>query len=93
MKLPQFPVRTITLTIALTLAASAGYANDEKQKTIKDRDVVKAKADEVVCKRVKTTGSHFKKKVCMKASKWVEMQRDSQETLRAVAGPAGKSGS
>lgn len=85
--------------IAVALAAGclmggSAYAAEGATggKTIKDSDVVKVNKDERICKRVSQTGSRFKKKVCMKASKWAEMQRDSQETLRAIAGPAGNSG-
>lgn len=76
------------------LVGGNAYAEESATdgKTIGDRDVVKVDKDERICKRVAQTGTRFKKKVCMKASKWAEMQRDSQDTLRAIAGPAGNSG-
>ena len=39
----------------------------------------KKKKDKVECKRVTVTGSHFKKKVCLKQSRWAEIQRESRE--------------
>jgi hypothetical protein len=79
---------------SIGLIISAGSVVAAEQGTvIEKRDVVKVQADEKICKRVAQTGTRFKKKVCLKASKWVELQQESQETLRAIAGPAGNSGS
>ncbi|NKB97140.1 MAG: hypothetical protein GKR90_01380 [Pseudomonadales bacterium] len=83
----------IGLMISATSVLATGNEKTEKDTVIKKGDIVTVKADEKICKRVAQTGTRFKKKVCMPASEWAELQRDSQETLRAVAGPAGNSGS
>ena len=43
-----------------------------------------AAEDKVVCKRVKTTGSHFKRRVCQKQSAWRAQREASQEEHRQM---------
>ena len=51
------------------------------------------KKDKTECKRVTVTGSHFKKKVCMKQSKWAELERESREAADRLQDQSGLSGS
>ena len=43
-----------------------------------------AAEDKVVCKRIKTTGSHFKRRVCQKQSAWRAQREASQEEHRQM---------
>ncbi len=43
-----------------------------------------AAGDKMVCKKVKTTGSHFKRRVCQKQSVWRAQREASQEEHRRM---------
>ena len=60
--------------------AEKKQANEKKQAKKKDK---------VECKRVTVTGSHFKKKVCLKQSRWAEIQRESREAADRMRDQAG----
>ncbi len=38
----------------------------------------------VVCKRIIQTGTHFRKKVCLKRARWDRIAKESQETVRRL---------
>ncbi len=40
--------------------------------------------DKTICKKVKTTGSHFKRRVCQKQSVWRAQREASQEEHRRM---------
>ena len=84
----------IVLLGALSLVVP-GYAvtgaNNETATTAEKK--AKKKKDKVQCKRVTVTGSHFKKKVCLKQSKWEEMAREAREASDGLRDRSAISGS
>lgn len=83
-------VTTLALLVALTSLPASLMANDDRD--AKATKKVK-KVDKVQCKRVTVTGSHFKKKVCLKQSKWEEMAREAQDAANRLQDNAANSGS
>ncbi|MEM7080831.1 MAG: hypothetical protein AAF513_19605 [Pseudomonadota bacterium] len=69
----------------LLLSAQGVFAGDKNDKAKAEV----AGADPVICKRQKVTGSHFKKKICMKKSQWLEQTRQSQRLMDEVTSPTG----
>lgn len=65
------------VTGVMTVAAATPEA--------KPADVVKT--DKVVCKKVKVTGSHFRKRVCQKQSAWKRMEREAQRAMKTLEAP------
>lgn len=79
----------------LTLSPGVAYAATQtddtqqetsKQETKKSKKKKKAKKkkakDKRVCKKVRTTGSRIAEKVCMRESKWKQVEEDSQRDVR-----------
>ena len=71
-------IAVLFLMLCGSFVAPDGWAEPEKKAK------VAKKADKKVCKKVKTTGSHFKKRVCMKQSRWDAMAREAQEGARGM---------
>ena len=60
--------------------ASVG-ATDAEQTTSKNSKKKKKKAKrKKVCKKVKVTGTHFRKRICQSQEAWDELERDAQRT-------------
>ena len=45
-----------------------------------------------ICKRVKTTGTHFPKKMCLRQREWDELRADSQRQMDRVNSAGGGGG-
>ena len=45
-------------------------------------DAGKDDSTRVVCKRIKETGTHFRRKVCLTKQRWDKMQEDAQKDMR-----------
>ncbi len=72
--------------IAFVCACAALPAWPDKAR---DEGVHLARPDPVICKRIRVTGSHFRRKICQRQSAWKQMQRDAQDTARDIEQRAG----
>ena len=45
-------------------------------------DAGKDDSTRVVCKRIKETGTHFRRKVCLTKQRWDKMQEEAQQDIR-----------
>ncbi len=70
------------LVCVLGLAAAFSAAADEsKNSSAEAADAAKVKEDKVVCKKIKVTGTHFRKRICQKRSVWKEIEEESQRAM------------
>ena len=88
----------LVLNAGAAMAQPANYQQVSQNETPQNNTQKKAqkklkKKDKTECKRVTVTGSHFKKKVCMKQSKWAELERESREAADRLQDQSGLSGS
>ena len=77
-------MRTL-LVLAVAVVPALALANPQAPAAAPDGAPANVGAeDKVVCKRVKTTGSHFKRRVCQKQSAWRAQREASQEEHRRM---------
>ncbi len=74
------------LVVILTLAASVTFAAEIDDEAV-DKAVLKhnaqaAEPDKVVCKRVRQTGSHFKRRICQKQRQWDRLTEEAHRDMR-----------
>ena len=74
------------LAAAVLLAGSIGTAVAAESG---EPQIAKPELNRVVCKKVKTTGSHFKRKVCMKRKEWRSLQEASRRKMDRINQGAG----
>ncbi|MCY4343340.1 MAG: hypothetical protein OXE83_07175 [Gammaproteobacteria bacterium] len=68
-------------TVALADGAEVGAPTAAASAQPPQADVSVDEADEVVCKRVKVTGSHMRQRVCFKRSEWRAMRESARELM------------
>lgn len=75
--------------ILVTGCLTFGYvqsAEPPKQAEVTEQSVNqnpnKQNPNKKVCKKIKTTGSHFSKRVCMKQKEWDEIGKNARKTMR-----------
>ena len=61
------------------------YATEEPQTADTKKQAAKHNPNKKVCKKVKTTGSHFSKRVCLKQKEWDEMGKNARKTMRDMS--------
>ena len=58
----------MTMGLALPVMAKDDFGKDD--------------STHVVCKHIKETGTHFRRKVCLTKQRWDKMQEDAQRDIR-----------
>lgn len=74
-------------------AAQTPAETGDVQAPVASAETSKVKKDRVVCKRVKVTGTHFRKRICRKQSVWQQIERDSQRAMDELTRGRGVTGS
>lgn len=77
----------ITFAIgALAVTGGTAFAAEAKTGAV----AVVENPNKRACRKVKATGTHFAKRICMKNSEWAELRRKAQDEMsRSVATEAG----
>jgi hypothetical protein len=72
------------LVIATTgmFSVSEGLAAQPDQQAVEATETKQVNPNKRVCKRVKPTGSHLYKRVCMKKKEWDAMAKAAREDMR-----------
>ena len=65
-----------------TLVAASLFAGAAMTAVAADKD--KDDSNRMVCKRVKETGSHFSKRVCLPKARWDEMRKDVEDDIQGA---------
>lgn len=90
--------RTAMLLIALFTVLSAGCASSPSTTGTEaahdsDKLAVTGADDEVICRRMVQTGSHFSRRVCMTRKEFAELSQQTQDVIdeanRGVTSPQG----
>ncbi len=68
--------------VSVIAAPTPGEETDQEALTQYKRAQLSESA--VVCKRIIQTGTHFRKKVCLKRARWDRIAKESQETVRRL---------
>ena len=68
--------------VSVIAAPTPGELTDQEALTQYKRAQLSESA--VVCKRIIQTGTHFRKKVCLKRARWDRIAKESQETVRRL---------
>lgn len=77
----SYAVRSVLVALALAVAPVSWAAesdDDDRART----GSAKGDPDEVVCRRIKVTGSHMRQRVCHKQREWDQMREDSQSHMQ-----------
>ncbi len=73
----------LSLLCVSAITVAAPRPDEETvQKALAQHNAQAAEPDKVVCKRVRQTGTHFKRRVCFKRAEWDRMREDAQQGLR-----------
>lgn len=76
----KLPTRLCALAVLAVVALPAIVASEpgaEQSEADRHRD-----AEEPVCRTIRVTGSHLRKRVCFKQKEWDQIRESSQRTMR-----------
>lgn len=87
----SMPKSTATkdLEVAPRYTQEEKAAMSQEEKVAAYNDSMSQERDEIVCRRVQVTGSHFKKTVCKTRAEMAQEQADAQEAIRRSQGRTG----
>jgi hypothetical protein len=80
---------TKDLEVAPTYSEEQKDAMTEEEKVAAYNDSMSKERDEIVCRRVQVTGSHFKQTVCRTRAEMEQESRDAQEAIMRSKGNSG----
>lgn len=73
---------TVLLVLAAASASAARPDDEAVDKAVLQHNAQAAEPDKVVCKRIRQTGTHFKRRICQKQRDWDHLREEAQRNMR-----------